>query len=90
MRPSREDILEIRLQEPPVPEVGQLGIRIRGNLVVDVKVGSLVLVEEQSAESGTVSDVDDFTHLFWQRDIEQVFDSGEDNVLELLLSGHLA
>lgn len=89
IRPSREDVLQIRLEKSLVPQIGQLCIGIGGNLVVDVKVGSLILVEEQSAEGCTISNVDDFGHLFWQRDIKKVSYSREGDVIELLLDGHL-
>ena len=86
----RKYVLKVRFQKSLVAQICQFCIWICGNLVVDVKVGSLVLVEEQSAEGCTISNVDNFGHLFRQRDIEQVSYSGEGDVFELLLDGHLA
>ena len=56
----------------------------------DIEIIFAVFIEEKPAKIGGISDVSDLFKLLWQREINEVFQSGEVNLVETLLDSHFA
>lgn len=92
---SGEDVLQIRLEEPAISAVGHEGVRVGGNLVLDVQAFLSVPVEEVSAEVGRIGHVADLSKInFGQGEAilapvqEEVLEPGEGNVGETFRCCH--
>ena len=85
---GREDVLQVRLKEPPISTVGHEGIGLGGDFVVNIEVVLAVFVEEKSPEVGGVGDVGDLSKFLGQGELDEIFESGKVDVSEALLGSH--
>lgn len=85
---KRENVLQIGLQESSISKVGHFGIGNCGDFVVDVNVFFAKIIEHEPSKIGGIRNVSDLFYLLWQREVDQISNPGEPDVVEALLQSH--
>lgn len=85
---ERENVLQIRLEESAVAAVCHESIGLLCNLAINVVVLLAILVQQDAAEVGGVGNVFDLVQLVWEREVDQILDTGEVDLSEALLEDH--
>lgn len=85
---KRENVLQIRLEESAVAAVCHQSIGLLCNLAINVVILLAILVQKHAAEVGGVGNVFDLVQLVWEREVDEVLDTGEVDLSEALLEDH--
>lgn len=85
---QRENVLQIRLEESAVSAVGHESIGLLRNLAINVVVLLAILVQKDTSEVGGIGHILDLIQLIWEREVDQILDTGEVDLSEALLEDH--
>lgn len=75
-------MLEIRLEKSPIAQVSHLGVRVCGDLLVNVDIVFAELIHQVPSKVSCVGNVGDFLHFRWQWEVDKISNSGKDDVLK--------
>jgi hypothetical protein len=84
----RVDVLQIRLKELDVPSISQANVLILAD-VFPLPVRITKVIQKRATKVGCVGNICHFIEVIWKRQGDEVAQSGELNVLEILGSGEV-